>query len=425
MSTLIISQQLNMAVILDKFEMVFPLGQGIKIYPRRPGDGKKPTFTVNVTREMILDAYSSGAYAIGLYLSKDAKTRFCVIDIDKGSTYHTVEIAEKLITLARAKGIELHLMRSSSSGGWHLVGFFAEMVSNTKVATVLQALAIRAGLSLRSGQCEIYPSPGASRKAVRLPFQLESAWLNPKDGSVILESRSLPTVKRIQDLLAKFDASTTTASQLDKAYNAARQVMCRLGIKRSPKKAAAARVKSTKSIKTSPPISSITPEQRLALGAQYFEQGLSGTGQLNEALFLVGNYLFCTYPERYGYDHADARAAALLTWAKEKHNSLSRTINAGRWTEVEATIHRLAHSPRKWSRNGGEARFARLNSMRKSETQFKLLQAVYTLAREGKSYKDVSKTELAKLAGLTRKTILKHWKLLEELDAIPRHRVWI
>lgn len=420
MSTSIISQQNSTQHLLDELEKVFPLGSGLQILPPRPGQQKKRVVSVEVTRQMVQGAYTHSSFAVGLYLPKGGKTRFCIVDIDKGGKYHQLGVVQKLITLAQDKGIELHLMRSSSSEGWHLVGFFSEPVSNRQVAAVLHALTLRAGLTVQSGQCEIFPSPNVSRRAVRLPFQPGSAWLNPSDGSVLVEAETLSLDERLQGILNKVSAATATASKLKTAYDAARKLLSTKKVKRSKatgvKKVPATMPKKPRPSKTR--IARLSNDERLALGKQYYDQGLAAPGQLNEGLFLVGYHLFSTHPDRFGYEHAAAREEALLEWVTEKHNGQSRTINAGNWNQVVAEIHRMTHTPRKRARGRGQGDYTYLNEKRRLEAQSNIQLAVWRLQSEGRSVSSVSKSELATLAGVTRKTVNIHWELIEALDAM-------
>ena len=101
------------------------------------------------------------------------ETRFAVLDIDHGSSYHNAQELKKLREILAGVSLTDTAYRSSESGGWHLYLPFCDWVSSKEIETSLKQFLKMQGYELKGGTLEVFPSGNA----LRLPLQPGFAWL--------------------------------------------------------------------------------------------------------------------------------------------------------------------------------------------------------------------------------------------------------
>jgi len=156
-----------------------------------PALGKKPDWRTETRYALqprnLWREYRNPDTLIGLRFGDT--TRYCVIDIDSGSSYHPAnDVTQFKSVLGALETIGLCrplLIRSSDSEGIHVYYFLPEPAPTFNLACAVRLALEDAGLYLRPGQLEIFPNTKAYSKGApsdynghRLPLQAGSYWLD-------------------------------------------------------------------------------------------------------------------------------------------------------------------------------------------------------------------------------------------------------
>ncbi len=142
-------------------------------------------------------------------------TRYATIDLDLEGDYHNIESINRIKAVLEDIGIvDIIILQSSFSGGYHLILSFASPLPTFPLACALEITLKNAGFILRQGHLEIFPNtkPYSAKqitnyKAIRCPMQ-------PGSGSFLLNDDLQP----ISDLVSIFlDYCDRAASRQDLA----------------------------------------------------------------------------------------------------------------------------------------------------------------------------------------------------------------
>jgi hypothetical protein len=156
------------------------------IYASVPKEGEKTQWKTSnyfLNARTLWDHYLDPDTIVGLRFSYT--TRYCTIDIDRGSQYHPANSSAGFKSvLAALESIGLCrplLVRSSASEGLHVYYFLPLPQPTFNLACAVRYALEDAGLYLRTGQLETFPnmkSWGALYNGCRLPLQAGSYWLD-------------------------------------------------------------------------------------------------------------------------------------------------------------------------------------------------------------------------------------------------------
>jgi hypothetical protein len=137
-----------------------------------------------LTHAELIRKWADPATIIGLRPLKD--TQKLTIDIDRSSKYHAFnnpQLYQELIDCLAEIGLcDGEIVRSSASGGHHLIFVLSETINSFDLACLLYLYLEERGFGVATGQLELFPnvkSFNSNFNAVRLPFQ---------EGSELLES---------------------------------------------------------------------------------------------------------------------------------------------------------------------------------------------------------------------------------------------
>ncbi len=117
------------------------------------------------------------------------RTRYIVLDLDRGSAYHPandlIAYRSLLVSLEEIGLVRPVVCTSSSSGGLHIYFFFESELPSFDLAKCIWLTLTDAGFQVRSGQIELFPNAKAYKKdapsnynAHRLPLQAGSDLLD-------------------------------------------------------------------------------------------------------------------------------------------------------------------------------------------------------------------------------------------------------
>ena len=120
-------------------------------------------------------------------------TRYATIDLDLEGDYHNIESINRIKAALEDIGIvDIIILQSSFSGGYHLILTFASPLPTFALACALEITLRNAGFILRQGHLEIFPNtkPYSAKqitnyKAIRCPMQ-------PGSGSFLLNDDLQP-----------------------------------------------------------------------------------------------------------------------------------------------------------------------------------------------------------------------------------------
>ena len=252
----------------------------------------------------------------------DAVTQYAVLDVDSGSPYHNPAGLRRLRLHLRRVGLDPILYRSSQSGGWHLYLPFLSLVDSQEVRRHLAAYLRASGFALRAGTLELFPSGNG----LRMPLQAGWGWLSPT-------GRLRTPIERLTvDRAVERFVNDLTVHAVDWDGVAAR---ISNKIIRMPQTADGKLEQAHQG--------GAIDQARWLRGRRYWLEGLTGSGQLHDAIMSLGHYLW--FGDRavglvplMGSQQADRRAELITCWVDEKHNSKSRTINRGKRRSVELNI---------------------------------------------------------------------------------------
>lgn len=356
------------------------------------------------------------------------ETRFAVLDIDHGSSYHNAQELEKLRKILAGVSLTDTAYRSSESGGWHLYLPFSDWVSSQEVEVTLKQFLKAQGYEIKGGELEVFPTGNA----LRLPLQPGFAWLT-EHGEVETRREDIDR----DEALIRF---LTDLQTYENNWSEAKDLIdSELARHREAQEAKHRKAISTEGFDHLYDDRG-KDQEAWELGQKLWQAGLVEKGQRHEGVLAVGHYLWYGDPDRgipsyRGYKYDRARAKIIEEWLKKKHNGHCRHINEGRWDIVRAQIARatvwraesrpVVREPYPMTerllkrllevyRTTGQLwtveRLEAANNEREREARERIRKAILWILDNGAS-KTIA--EIARVAGSCRKTVKKHIDLLE------------
>ncbi|MDZ8052502.1 MAG: hypothetical protein RMX63_13675 [Aulosira sp. ZfuCHP01] len=156
----------------------------------------------------------------------DNTTRYATIDLDCFGDYHNIESINRIKAALEEIGIvDIVILQSSFSGGYHLILNFASPLPTFALACALEITLRNAGFILRQGHLEIFPNtkPYSAKqitnyKAIRCPMQ-------PDSGSFLLDDDLQPISDSVSIFLDYCDraASRQDLTKLKRVANKAKK----------------------------------------------------------------------------------------------------------------------------------------------------------------------------------------------------------
>jgi hypothetical protein len=157
-------------------------------------------------------------------------TRYATIDLDLEGDYHNIESINRIKAALEDIGIvDIIILQSSFSGGYHLILTFASSLPTFPLACALEITLRNAGFILRQGHLEIFPNtkPYSAKqitnyKAIRCPMQ-------PGSGSFLLNDDLQPISDSVSIFLDYCDraASRQDLAKLKRVANKAKKQISR------------------------------------------------------------------------------------------------------------------------------------------------------------------------------------------------------
>ncbi|OYD91624.1 hypothetical protein CDG76_27490 [Nostoc sp. 'Peltigera membranacea cyanobiont' 210A] len=157
-------------------------------------------------------------------------TRYATIDLDLEGDYHNIESINRIKAALEDIGIvDIIILQSSFSGGYHLILSFASPLPTFPLACALEITLRNAGFILRQGHLEIFPNtkPYSAKqitnyKAIRCPMQ-------PGSGSFLLNDDLQPISDSVSIFLDYCDraASRQDLAKLKRVANKAKKQISR------------------------------------------------------------------------------------------------------------------------------------------------------------------------------------------------------
>ncbi|MFQ4143964.1 hypothetical protein [Chlorogloeopsis sp. ULAP02] len=156
----------------------------------------------------------------------DDTTSYATIDLDFFGDYHNIESINRIKAALENIGIvDIIILQSSFSGGYHLILTFASPLPTFALACALEITLRNAGFILRQGHLEIFPNtkPYSAKqitnyKAIRCPMQ-------PGSGSFLLDDDLQPISDSVSIFLDHCDraASRQDLTKLKRVANKAKK----------------------------------------------------------------------------------------------------------------------------------------------------------------------------------------------------------
>jgi hypothetical protein len=160
----------------------------------------------------------------------DDTTRYATIDLDFFGDYHNIESINRIKAALEDIGIvDIIILQSSFSGGYHLILTFASPLPTFALACALEITLRNAGFILRQGHLEIFPNTKpygekqiTNYKAIRCPMQ-------PGSGSFLLDDDLQPISDSVSIFLDYCDraASRQDLTKLKRVANKAKKQITR------------------------------------------------------------------------------------------------------------------------------------------------------------------------------------------------------
>ncbi|MCC5626145.1 hypothetical protein LC574_34795, partial [Nostoc sp. CHAB 5715] len=245
----------------------------------------------------------------------DDTTSYATIDLDFFGDYHNIESINRIKAALEDIGIvDIIILQSSFSGGYHLILTFASPLPTFALACALEITLRNAGFILRQGHLEIFPNTKpygekqiTNYKAIRCPMQ-------PGSGSFLLDD----------DLQAISDSVYVFLDHCDRA--ASRQDLTKLKrvAKKAKKQIARERYRKQESADVA---------QWRANWEEIIAIGWTGQGQTNTLLQIFAGY---------GIVFLD------LTGDKLVEYCLSTAINAPGYSQYCGHQHEIEARVRHW-----------------------------------------------------------------------------
>ncbi len=272
----------------------------------------------------------------GCYFGRE--TQYGVIDIDKGSRYHNKEALTKLLQSFSLLGLELVPYQSSESGGWHLYFFFSSFVLSQEVESSIKRWLKVQGYELAGGTLEVFPSGNA----LRLPLQKGFGWLDCA-GKLVKRREELTADQAISSFFS--DMTRTQANWEEVRSSIESQISETRALAGVSDQGHRERVSADGLEEL---YKGGLDHETYQRGRNYWLKGLSGASQRHSAILSVGHYLWYGDPSQGvralpGIGNAGLRVEAISQWLREKHNGQSKTINSGRWSDVQSDIENACY----------------------------------------------------------------------------------
>ncbi|MCC5599776.1 hypothetical protein [Nostoc favosum] len=140
----------------------------------------------------------------------DDTTSYATIDLDFFGDYHNIESINRIKAALEDIGIvDIIILQSSFSGGYHLILTFASPLPTFALACALEITLRNAGLRVRQGHLEIFPNTKpygekqiTNYKAIRCPMQ-------PGSGSFLLDDDLQPISDSVSIFLDHCDRAAS------------------------------------------------------------------------------------------------------------------------------------------------------------------------------------------------------------------------
>ncbi len=157
------------------------------LWAEHPDPGERPNWQTESRHPLSDRLLQQGAYLYGVRFGK--LTRYCVLDVDRQSTYHPTRdplAIKRMVAALESIGLVAYVVVTSSySGGLHVYLPFAEEQPSWAIALVVSTLLENAGFKLKPGQLEVFPNPRPYTNGTpslytghRVPMQAGSYLLN-------------------------------------------------------------------------------------------------------------------------------------------------------------------------------------------------------------------------------------------------------
>jgi len=161
------------------------------IFAPVPAPGEKPDWVTENAYPLeprnLWQQFLNPRLLLGLRFGQ--RTRYTVLDLDRGSAYHPandpIAYRELLVSLEAIGLVRPVVCKSSSSGGLHIYFFFESELPSFDLAKCIWLTLTDARFQVRSGQIELFPNAKAYKKeapsnynAHRLPLQAGSDLLD-------------------------------------------------------------------------------------------------------------------------------------------------------------------------------------------------------------------------------------------------------
>jgi hypothetical protein len=274
----------------------------------------------------------------------DKQTKFAVLDIDQGSKYHSLLELQKL--QAKLAAVELKAMtyQSSESGGWHLYLFWQDWADCKELQETLKAWLYSHGYEIRNGTLEIFPSGNG----LRLPLQPSFAWLDA-NAELITERKELAADAAISRFLCDLESNANNWEKSKSLIKAQLEAVDRAGAGSAQAQQERLDTEGFNGLFKY----RLIPE-KYQDGRQYWQTGLTDSGQRHDAILAVEHYLWhgdeiADIPAMPGHANDGLRYELIRAWIETKHKGYCNHINRGKWGKVEAQIRRAV----KWRRPTG------------------------------------------------------------------------
>ncbi|MGH1395416.1 MAG: hypothetical protein ACRAVC_15490 [Trichormus sp.] len=219
-----------------------------------------------------------------------SNTRYAIIDLDAGGDYHNLESINRIKSALEDIGIvDIIILQSSHSGGYHLIITFTTLQPTFNLACALEYALRDAGFIPRKGHLEIFPNVKPYGENCIINYNAIRCPMQPGSGALLLDD----------DLQPISDSVSVFLDYCDRA--AVRQDLTRL--KRAIKKARKRHNRELYRKKASANV-----EEWRANWEEIITTGWTGQGQTNTLLqILVG----------YGIVFLDLKGEALVKYAVE------------------------------------------------------------------------------------------------------------
>ncbi|MBX9570686.1 MAG: hypothetical protein K2X77_17470 [Candidatus Obscuribacterales bacterium] len=335
-------------------------------------------------------------------------SRFAVLDVDANSKYHNTQSVHKIQSQLADAGLKESIVyQSSNSGGWHIYISFDEPISSRDLRWQLVNFLKYQSYDIVPGTLEVFPNPGDASLGygLRLPLQPGFSWLNQTTFEIAHERDDWQAQHALDLFMADFDESANSYHDFHrfKAHVEQLQQKCLPSVETvTPRTAQVVPIRSGKAV------TALSPSQQSVIeifgflppnirsddwlrGRKYYEEGLTGQSQRDDATKSLSHYFFYGDPSRQlparGYGRKEERDQAISDVIYSKHNGFSVGVAKGK-SDVSAQITRCANwePPDRRDRHHSTSEFevpivwTRANAKRSLGARNRIARAVASLA---------------------------------------------